>query len=164
MKASYLRICRWLDRITAIVCAVACTVLALSVLGTIVARLGFDAGRIELQNLAGYAFAVLLVMAIPYTLARDGHVRVEVLSEKLSADYLRRADLSALLFFLIPVFGLLIWAFLPDLVYSWSIREGAVETGGLGGVFLVKTTLPVAAALTILQGIAAVLDRRSTSR
>jgi TRAP-type mannitol/chloroaromatic compound transport system permease small subunit len=45
------------------------------------------------------------------------------------------------------------------LSYSWSIREGAVETGGLGGVYLVKTMLPVAAALTILQGLALVLRR-----
>ena len=38
-----------------------------------------------------------------------------------------------------------------------AIREGAVETGGLGGVWLVKTMVVVAGALMILQGIAAVL-------
>ncbi|MDK3072585.1 TRAP transporter small permease subunit [Sedimentitalea sp. JM2-8] len=161
MRTLYLGFCARLDRLTAFVCGLACGILILSVLGTVVARLGFDAGRIELQNLAGYAFAVLLVMAVPYTLARDGHVRVEVLSERLSPGYRHRADLVALLLFLIPVFGLLAWAFLPDLAYSWSIREGAVETGGLGGVYLVKTMLPVAAVLTTLQGIAAALRDRT---
>lgn len=164
MRTRYLGLCARLDRLTGIICGLACGILILSVLSTVVARLGFDAGRIELQNLAGYAFAILLVMAVPYTLARDGHVRVEVLSERLSPAYRHRADLGALMLFLIPVFGLLAWAFLPDLAYSWSIREGAVETGGLGGVYLVKTMLPVAAGLTILQGIAAVLrDRTSES-
>ncbi|MCL3881123.1 TRAP transporter small permease subunit [Marivita sp. GX14005] len=156
---SYFRLCRLLDQATAAICALACGVLTLSVLAIVIARFGFDTGRIELQNLAGYAFAVFLIMAIPYTLARDGHVRVEVISERLSPAYLRRADTVALLVFLIPVFGLMAAAFLPDLAYSWSIREGAVETGGLGGVYLVKTMLPLAALLTILQGIAAVLRR-----
>ncbi|SFT94053.1 TRAP transporter small permease subunit [Sedimentitalea nanhaiensis] len=157
MRASYLKLCQWLDRVTALICGLACGVLTLSVLTIVVARFGFNAGRIEVQNLAGYAFAVMLVMTIPYTLARDGHVRVEVLSERLSDAYLRRADVVGLLLFLIPVFGLMGWAFLPDLAYSWSIREGSVETGGLAGVYLVKTMLPVAALLTVLQGIAAVL-------
>ena len=94
---------------------------------------------------------------VPYCLAREGHVRVDVLSERLPPTYLRRADLVALVVFLIPVFGLMIWAFLPDLRFSWAIREGAVETGGLGGVWLVKTMVVVAGALMILQGIAAVL-------
>ncbi len=160
MRAAFLGFCALLDRATAAICALACGVLTLSVLAIVVARFGFHAGWIEVQNLAGYAFAVLLVMTIPYTLARDGHVRVEVLSERLPDAYLRGADLVALLVFLIPVFGLMGWAFLPDLAYSWSIREGSVETGGLGGVYLVKTMLPVAAVLTILQGVAAVLRPR----
>ncbi len=50
------------------------------------------------------------------------------------------------------------WAWMPDLIYSWSIREGAIETGGLGGVFLVKTAIPLSGALMILQGIAVLLD------
>ncbi len=164
MKTAYLWFCGVLDRITALICGLACGVLTLSVLAIVVARFGFHAGRIELQNLAGYAFAVMLILAVPYTLARDGHVRVEVLSERLSPAYLRRADVVALLLFLIPVFGLMGWAFLPDLSYSWSIREGAVETGGLGGVYLVKTMLPVAAVLTILQGVAAVLRPREAGQ
>ncbi|MBK0327786.1 TRAP transporter small permease subunit [Rhodobacteraceae bacterium F11138] len=164
MRSSFLALCHWLDRATAVVCGVACGVLTLSVLAIVVARFGFHAGRIELQNLAGYAFAVMLILAVPYTLARDGHVRVEVLSERLSPAYLRRADTVALLLFLIPVFGLMGWAFLPDLIYSWSIREGSLETGGLGGVYLVKTMLPVAAVLTILQGTAAVLRTHEAAR
>ena len=65
-----------------------------------------------------------------------------------------------LLLFLIPVFGLMVWASLPDLAYSWQIREGAVETGGLGGVFLIKTMLPVSGILMILQGAAVLIDPR----
>lgn len=139
------------------ICAAALALLVAAVLAIVLLRFGFDMGFIRLQNLAGYAFAVLLILSLPYCLARGGHVRVDVLSERLSPAYLWRADLVALLAFLIPVFGLMVWAFLPDLRFSWAIREGAIETGGLGGVYLVKSTVVLSGALMIVQGIAAVL-------
>ncbi|TCP22764.1 tripartite ATP-independent transporter DctQ subunit [Rhodovulum adriaticum] len=138
-------------------CVVAGLFLTGAVLAIVVLRYGFGTGFIELQDAAAYAFAALMALSIPVTLARGGHVRVEVISERLPQAYLRGADAVALVIFLIPVFGLLIRAFWPDLAYSWSIREGSVETGGLGGLYLVKTALPVAAGLTILQGLAQVL-------
>ncbi|MFP3442117.1 hypothetical protein R0K18_30720, partial [Pantoea sp. SIMBA_133] len=72
--------------------------------------------------------------------------------------YTRIADTVAVFLFLVPVFGLIIWADWADLAYSWSIREASVETGGLPGLFLVKTALPLGAAMMILQGIAMVLQ------
>lgn len=153
----YLTLCRQLDRATTAFCIAATGLLAVLVLAIVVLRYTFGLGYVELQNAAAYAFAALVTLSIPVTLARDGHVRVEVISERLPAAYRRRADLVALVAFLIPVFGLILWAYWPELAYAWSIREGSVETGGLGGLYLVKTALPVAAALTILQGIAALM-------
>jgi TRAP-type mannitol/chloroaromatic compound transport system permease small subunit len=80
-----------------------------------------------------------------------------VLSERLPPAYLRGADAVALVLFLIPLFSLVIWAGWGDLVYSWHVSEGSSTPGGLGGQYLVKTVLPVAAALMIVQGVAAVL-------
>ncbi|SES34040.1 TRAP-type mannitol/chloroaromatic compound transport system, small permease component [Tranquillimonas rosea] len=156
----YLRFCRMLDIAARGLCSVAALALAATVLLIVVLRYGFGVGYIELQDAASYAFAALAIFSIPVCLAHQGHVRVEVISEKLGERYRRGSDIVALVLFLIPVFGLLIWAYWPDLAYSWSIREASVETGGLGGLFLLKTALPLAAALTILQGIAAVLARR----
>lgn len=157
MRDIFLTCACWCDRLTTLVCATALAVLVATVLAIVLLRFGFDMGFIKLQNLAGYAFAVLLILTLPYCLARGGHVRVDVLSERLPPSYLRGADIVALLAFLIPVFGLMIWAFLPDLRFSWAIREGAIETGGLGGVYLVKTTVAASGVLMIVQGIAAVL-------
>lgn len=157
---AYLRLCRALDRITRVVCSAATLLLTAAVLIIVILRYGFGMGFIELQDGAAYLFAALVILSVPVCLVQQGHVRVEVFSERLGERYRRGADLAALFLFLIPVFALLIWAYWPDVIYSWSIREASVETGGLPGLFLLKTTLPVAAALTILQGIAAVLERR----
>lgn len=155
--SAFAALCRWFDRLALGLCVVAALFLTGAVLAIVVLRYGFGAGFIELQDAAAYAFATLMVFSIPVTLARGGHVRVEVVSERLPPAYLRIADAVALVIFLIPVFGLLIRAWWPDLVYAWSIREGSIETGGLGGLYLVKAALPVAAGLTIVQGVAQVL-------
>ncbi len=37
---------------------------------------------------------------------------------------------------------------------SWSLLESSRETGGLPGVYLIKSLIPLAAALVLLQGLA----------
>ncbi len=157
MRAGYLSLCRLLDRLALWLCGGAGLLLAVMVLVNVVLRYGFGEGSIRMQDLAGYAFAVFLVLSLPVTLSRGGHVRVEVISERMPAGYLRAADGVALLVFLIPMFGLIIWAGWADLAYAFRIREGSVTPGGLGGLWLVKAALPVAAVLMILQGVAVVL-------
>ena len=158
MRTLFLSLARALDRVTLILCGAAAVVLVAMVLVNVVLRYGFGTGSIAMQDLAGYAFAVFVIISLPVCMARGGHVRVEVLSERMGPGYLRAADAVALVVFLIPLFGLIVWAGWADLVYSWRVREGSVTPGGLGGLYLVKTVLPVAAVLMIIQGIAAVLE------
>lgn len=157
MRRRFLALADLLHGATRLLCMASGLVLTAAVLVVVVLRYGFGVGFIALQDLAGYAFAVFLALAVPACLAQGGHVRVEVFSERLPPAYLRVADVIALLLFLVPVFGLVLWAYLPELRYSWAIREASVETGGLPGLFVVKTALPLSAALMIVQGVATVL-------
>ena len=157
MRAGYLALCRLLDRATLILCGAAGLLLVIMVLGNVIARYGFGTGSIKTQDLAAYAFAVFLILSLPLTLARGGHVRVEVISERLPPGYLRGADTVALVLFLIPLFALIIAAGWSDMAYVLRIRQGSTTPGGLGGLWLVRLVLPLAAGLMILQGIAALL-------
>jgi len=157
MLTLFLAFARWLDRLTLWAAMAATGVLALMVLVNVVLRYGFGSGSIGLQDLAAYAFAVLVILSVPLCHARGGHVRVEVISERLPAAYLPRADALAWALFLVPVFGLIVWAGWGDVVFSWSIREGSTNPGGLGGQYLVKAVLPIAAVLMAVQGLAALL-------
>lgn len=153
----FISVCNGLHRLTLAVCVLASLLLTALVLLIVVLRYGFGIGYIELQDLATYTFAVLLILSVPVCLRLGGHVRVEVVSERLPDSYARTADAVALVVFLIPVFALVIRSGWPDLAYSWSIREASLETGGLPGLFAVKTALPLGAGLMILQGIAMAL-------
>jgi TRAP-type mannitol/chloroaromatic compound transport system permease small subunit len=156
----YLRLCRILDWATLALAAAAGALLTGMVLINVVLRYGFGTGSIQAQDLAAYAFAVFLILSLPLALARGAHVRVEVVSERLGPGYLRAADALAWALAAVPLFGLILMAGWPDIAFSWSIGEGSVTPGGLGGLFLVRTALPVAAVLMILQGLAAVLAPR----
>lgn len=157
MRQAFLRLSAMLDSFARALCMAAGLVLAGSILVIVVLRYGFGVGHIQLQDIAVYAFAVFVIFAVPVGMARDAHVRVEVFSERMPPGYRRAADAVALVLFLIPVFGLTIWAYWPEITYSWAIREASRETGGLRGLFVVKTALPLAAGLTIVQGVAALL-------
>lgn len=161
MIGLYLGFCRILDRATLALAAAAGTVMAGTVLINVVLRYGFGFGSIKAQDLAAYAFAVFLILCVPLALARGAHVRVEVVSERLGPRYLRSADALAWALAILPLFGLILWAGWRDIAFSWRIGEGSVTPGGLGGLYLVRTALPVAAALMILQGLAAVLAPRA---
>ena len=152
-----------LDRLALWLCVATAALLTVMVLIIVVMRYGFGQGHLQLQELATYAFAVLVAFSVPVCLARDGHVRVEVFSEKMPPAYRYWADVAALFLFLIPLFGLIIWAWAPQLAYSWAIKEASLETGGLGGLFLIKTALPLAAGMMIVQGIAMVLGKGPAS-
>lgn len=158
MRNGYLALCRLLDRATLIACGAAVLVLVVMVLGNVVARYGFGVGSIKTQDLAAYAFAVFLILSLPLTLARGGHVRVEVFSERMPPGYIRSADGVALILFLIPLFALIIAAGWSDMAFMMRIRQGSMTPGGLGGLWLVRLVLPLAAGLMILQGIAALLN------
>jgi TRAP-type mannitol/chloroaromatic compound transport system permease small subunit len=41
---------------------------------------------------------------------------------------------------------------------AWSLRESSREPGGLPGVYLLKTLMPIAAVLLGLQGVANAVD------
>lgn len=161
MTGLYLGLCRFLDRATLSAASAAGSLLVGMVLANVVLRYGFGVGSIKAQDLAAYAFAVFLILSLPLALARGAHVRVEVLSEALGPRYLRAADALAWLLAVVPVFGLIVWAGWRDIVFAWRIGEGSVTPGGLGGLYLVRTALPVAAVLMILQGLASVLAARS---
>ena len=113
------------DRLTWAASLLACLILTAAVLAIVVLRYGFGQGYIELQDAATYAFAVLADPQRPGVrwpaTAMSGS---RWCPSACAMGYRRAADALALVLFLMPVFGLMVWAWWPQVVYSWSIREG----------------------------------------
>ncbi|WP_108259007.1 TRAP transporter small permease subunit [Mangrovicoccus ximenensis] len=153
------RIALSLHRVTGLLCQGLLILIVLGQLAVVILRYVFGIGFIELQDAVAYSFAALVVLGLPVAFAEDGHVRVDVFRAGQSPRWQQRFDMAGIVALLVPFFGLTFWWVWPDVAFSWSILEGSKETGGLPGFFLVKTMLPVACVLMILQGLAALAVR-----
>jgi TRAP-type mannitol/chloroaromatic compound transport system permease small subunit len=120
----------------------------------VVLRYVFDQGSIALQESVTYMHASLFMLAIAYTLGRDGHVRVDIFYQRLSRRGRAWVDLLGTLLLLIPVCLLILWLGWDYVAESWHVREGSREAGGLPGVYLLKTLILLMPALLLLQGLA----------
>jgi TRAP-type mannitol/chloroaromatic compound transport system permease small subunit len=119
----------------------------------VVLRYAFDLGWIAMQESMIYLHALVFMLGAAYTLKRDGHVRVDIFYRRLSPEGRAWVDLCGALFLLLPVCVFLFWVSGDYVASAWSIREGSRDAGGLPWVYVLKTAIPLMAALLILQGI-----------
>jgi TRAP-type mannitol/chloroaromatic compound transport system permease small subunit len=144
-----------IDRFTAAIGrAAAWLALAIVVLqfALVVARYVFGLGSIWLSETVIYANAALFLLASAWTLCAGGHVRVDVFYAHAAARTRARIDLFGSLLLLLPFALTLFLLSAPFAARSWSILERSQESSGLPLVFLLKTLIPVFAALMALQG------------
>ena len=121
----------------------------------VILRYVFDFGWIWLQETVTWMHAAVFMLAAAYTLARDGHVRVDVFYRNFSPHRKALVDALGALFFLIPVCVFLIWSSWDYVGTSWTIGESSRESGGLVFPFpsIMKTFILIMATTLLLQGI-----------
>ena len=119
----------------------------------VVLRYLFSVSSIPMQESVMYLHAIVFLLAASYTLKHDGHVRVDIFYRGMTAKRKAWIDLFGTLFLLLPVMIFVVLTSLGYVGKSWRILEGSPESGGLPGVFLLKTLIPVFAVLMSLQGL-----------
>ena len=104
-----------------------------------------------------YLHATLFMLGIAYTLKQGGHVRVDILQRNLSPRRQCQIELIGFVIFLLPVALFMFFSSLNYVRFSWSLLESSGAPGGLPGIFLLKTLIPIMALGLLLQGIAEAL-------
>lgn len=123
----------------------------------VIARYIFSYGSIALQESVMYMHGMVFMLGIAFTLKDKGHVRVDVLYERLPEKARISIDLLGHLLFLVPVSVFILWTSTDYVQFAWSLRETSGQPGGLPGVYLLKTIIPVMALLLLLQGLSEIL-------
>ena len=123
----------------------------------VVARYVFSLGAMQLTEAVIYAHATVFMLAAAWTLAAGGHVRVDVFYAQAHARTRALVDLAGSLLLLLPFMLVLLWLSVPYAAHSWEILERSQDVGGLPLVFVLKTLIPLFAALMALQGTAQAL-------
>lgn len=125
----------------------------------VVARYYFEQYSIPLGELVIIMNAMVFMLAAPLLLYADQHVRVDVFYSRFSARQKATVDFLGTLFFLLPLCGFIIyysWGYVSN---SWAQREASGQTGGLEGLFLVKSLIIIVAVLLILQGLSIMVHK-----
>ena len=119
----------------------------------VVARYVLGLGSIWLTEAVIYGHAALITLAAAWTLRAGGHVRVDVFYAQASPRTRAWIDLAGSVLLLLPFALVLLWLSYPFAARSWAILERSQETSGLPLVFLLKTLIPLFAAMMALQGV-----------
>lgn len=120
-------------------------------------RYAFNQGSIVLQESVMYLHGLAFLLGIPYALKENAHVRVDLIYSRLGARGRAAVDLAGHVLFLVPVSVTILVVSRPYVASSWRIFEGSPEVGGIPGVFLLKTLIPLMAVLLLVQGVAEIL-------
>jgi len=121
---------------------------------SVVLRYGFSLGWIWLQESYIWLHGIAFMLGAGYTLLHDGHVRVDLIYRGAGPRYKAWVDLCGALLLLMPTIVVVAWFSWSYVIDSWIYLEGSSATGGLPGLFLLKTVLLVFCGLVGLQGLA----------
>ena len=150
------RLSHWFDTLNLWVgrgVAWATALVVLVVFIDVVMRYVFNTSFVFTQEFEWHLFAFIFLMGAGYTLLKDGHVRVDIIYQRLSPKSKAWIDFIGVLFFLIPGCVLIIVTSSGFVASSWAVMEGSPDPGGIPYRFLLKACIPVGFVLVLLQGI-----------
>ncbi|MBS0342847.1 MAG: TRAP transporter small permease subunit [Proteobacteria bacterium] len=156
LKFSY-----WMDWIsTQLGKFAAWTVLAAALIsaGNAFVRFGLNTSSNAWLEIQWYLFSVTVMLGAPVVLKLNEHVRVDIFYGKLKRNGPVFVDLFGLLFFLLPVMGVIAWLCWPLFVNMYVTKEMSGNAGGLIR-WPAMMLLPLGFALMFLQGISEVIKR-----
>ena len=116
-------------------------------------RYVFNFSTAALYEMEWHLFAIIFLLASPYTLQKNKHVRVDVFYNNFSKRKKNIIDLIGNIIFLIPFSFIIFYTSLPFVEDSYSILESSPDPGGLPYRFIVKSIIPIAFFLLMIQGI-----------
>lgn len=99
-------------------------------------------------------YGALFLMAGPYALSQDAHVRGDVLYRLFSVRWQARVDFVLYLLFFFPGMMALFWYGWEIASDSWRYQEVSWNSPARIQIYYFKTLIPVAGGLLMLQGLA----------
>jgi TRAP-type mannitol/chloroaromatic compound transport system permease small subunit len=161
-----LRLSAVIDRITAAIgYTVSWLVLAAVLIsaGNAVVRKAFDTSSNSWLEAQWYLFSAVFLLAAAYTLQRDEHIRIDVISGMLPRSVRNWIDLLGHIFMLMPFAILIIYDSIPFFLTSYGQDEQSSSAGGLP-VWPVKGLVLAGFSLLALQGVSEIVKRIAIMR
>lgn len=126
--------------------------------GNALVRKLFNTSSNALLEIQWYLFAAIFMLAAGYTFLRNEHVRIDILTSRLSPRAQNIVDIIGILLFLAPMAVLILWLSWPIVMLSIQSGEMSQNPGGLIR-WPVKLMLPLGLALLVLQAVSELIKR-----
>ncbi len=117
-------------------------------------------GWLELQ---WYLFGAVFLLAAAWTLQRNEHIRIDVISGRLPKRARDWIDLLGHLLMLMPFVALMLYEAVPYVISSYEERERSANAGGMM-LWPVKSLIVAGFLLLFLQGVSEIIKRIAVMR
>jgi len=128
-------------------------VLTFSVSYEVFVRYVLNAPTVWAFDMMVQMYGALFLMAGPYALAQDSHVRGDVLYRLLPVRWQARIDFVLYILFFFPGMLALFWFGAEIAADSWRYEEVSWNSPARIQIYFFKTLIPLAGGLLIIQGI-----------
>lgn len=129
-------------------------ILTLSVSYEVFVRYALNAPTVWAFDMMVQMYGALFLMAGPYALAQDAHVRADVVYRFFPVPWQARIDLFLYIVFFFPGMLALFWYGAEIASDSWRYKEVSWNSPARIQIYFFKTLIPIAGGLLILQGVA----------
>ncbi|MGC2518697.1 MAG: TRAP transporter small permease subunit [Burkholderiales bacterium] len=109
-------------------------------------------------ELQWYLFSAVFLLCAGYTLLHNEHIRIDVISSRLSRRVQVWIDIFGILVFLLPMTLIIMRLSWPIFLNAWDTGEGSVNAGGLIR-WPARLMVPAGFFLLSLQGISELIKR-----
>ncbi len=126
--------------------------------GNAVIRYAFNMSSNAWLELQWYLFSAVFLFCAGYALLHNQHVRIDVISGRLSKRVQIGIDILGTVFFLLPMAIAIMWLSWPVFVDAYRHNEVSTNVGGLI-IWPARLMVPVGFFLLVLQGLSELIKR-----
>jgi len=105
-----------------------------------------------------YLFSVIFLFSAGYVLLHNGHVRIDIISGRLSARAQNWIDIVGIVLFLFPMSVTIMWLSWPLFMDSYTRNEVSTNAGGLL-IWPARLLVPIGFFLLIVQAVSELIKR-----
>ena len=126
--------------------------------GNAISRYGFSLSSNAMLEVQWYLYSTVFILCSGYTLMKNQHVRIDLISNRISDKARNWIDVIGIVVFLIPVAVMIAWMSWPGFVDSYVNMEESSNAGGLIR-WPVRLVIPVGFALPAVQAVSELIKR-----
>ena len=123
-----------------------------------VVRKAFNYSSNSFLEIQWYLFSMIFLFLAGYTLKSNEHVRIDIITGRLSARTRAMIDIFGTLFFLLPMAILIMWLSWPVFVDAYTRNEVSTNAGGLI-IWPARLLVPIGFFLLIVQALSELIKR-----